>query len=250
LLSRHHQSAGYRWDRDQGQIGREGLQKLACQLDLAPPNYAKHAAFHCCVSLRLHHLAVTMPPTAKDPAKTDPPRKRVGSRHDKTGCLTCRCRCVTSPPLLSLPTPQPQDRPLVFSTSLTRDFGRNRRKKCLENTFPTCGACRRLNLKCIRAPARNVVSSSTSPESNQTSSHSRISNQTELELVASSNQRLAVPSWTPPYASGPGVRVESPHQRHAFRYYVTVLAYHLTVSERFNSFLSGKRVCHGILFGS
>jgi hypothetical protein len=44
--------------------------------------------------------------------------------------------------------------------------------------------------------------------------------------------------------------VESPHQRHAFRYYVTVLAYHLTVSERFNSFLSGKRVCHGILFGS
>jgi hypothetical protein len=134
--------------------------------------------------------------------------------------------------------------------TLTRDLDVHRRKKCLENTFPTCGACKRLNLKCIRAPARNVVSLSTSLESNQTSSHSRISNHTELESVASPNQRLAVPSWTLPCASGLGTRVESPHQRHAFRYYVTVLAYHLTVSERFNSFLSGKRVCHGILFRS
>jgi hypothetical protein len=31
----------------------------------------------------------------------------------------------------------------------------------------------------------------------------------------------------------------SSEERHAYRYYASVLVYHLTVSERFNSFLSG-----------
>ncbi|RKK28521.1 hypothetical protein BFJ66_g3435 [Fusarium oxysporum f. sp. cepae] len=53
----------------------------------------------------------------------DKPKKRKGSKHDKTGCLTCRYR----------------------------------RKKCTENTFPNCGTCIRLNLECVRDPIRRVV---------------------------------------------------------------------------------------------
>ncbi|KAE8361116.1 hypothetical protein BDV27DRAFT_148090 [Aspergillus caelatus] len=53
----------------------------------------------------------------------EPVRRRNGSKHDKTGCLTCRYR----------------------------------RKKCVHNTFPVCGDCRRLNLECIREPARRVL---------------------------------------------------------------------------------------------
>ncbi|ETN41656.1 uncharacterized protein HMPREF1541_03592 [Cyphellophora europaea CBS 101466] len=50
-------------------------------------------------------------------------RRRQGSKHDKTGCLTCRFR----------------------------------RKKCTQNTFPVCGTCARLNLECVRQPVRSIV---------------------------------------------------------------------------------------------
>ncbi|KAF5571512.1 hypothetical protein FPHYL_258 [Fusarium phyllophilum] len=53
----------------------------------------------------------------------DKSKKRKGSKHDKTGCLTCRYR----------------------------------RKKCTENTFPNCGTCIRLNLECVRDPIRRIV---------------------------------------------------------------------------------------------
>lgn len=52
-------------------------------------------------------------------------RKRRGTKHDKTGCLTCR----------------------------------HRRKKCEPNTFPTCGSCVRLNLECIREHPKRLVPS-------------------------------------------------------------------------------------------
>lgn len=50
-------------------------------------------------------------------------RRRRGTKHDRTGCLTCRAR----------------------------------RKKCVDNTLPTCGSCARLNLECVREPARRVL---------------------------------------------------------------------------------------------
>ncbi|KAH6962693.1 fungal-specific transcription factor domain-containing protein [Fusarium avenaceum] len=49
-------------------------------------------------------------------------KRRKGSKHDKTGCLTCRYR----------------------------------RKKCTQNTFPRCGACIRLNLECVRDAVRRI----------------------------------------------------------------------------------------------
>lgn len=50
-------------------------------------------------------------------------KRRRGTKHDRTGCLTCRAR----------------------------------RKKCVENTLPRCGSCVRLNLECVREPLRRVV---------------------------------------------------------------------------------------------
>lgn len=49
-------------------------------------------------------------------------KRRRGTKHDRTGCLTCRAR----------------------------------RKKCVENTLPRCGSCVRLNLECVREPVRRV----------------------------------------------------------------------------------------------
>ncbi|KAL2286162.1 hypothetical protein FJTKL_06999 [Diaporthe vaccinii] len=50
-------------------------------------------------------------------------KRRRGTKHDRTGCMTCRAR----------------------------------RKKCVENTLPRCGSCVRLNLECVREPVRRVV---------------------------------------------------------------------------------------------
>lgn len=50
-------------------------------------------------------------------------KRRRGTKHDRTGCLTCRAR----------------------------------RKKCVENTLPRCGSCVRLNLECVREPVRRLV---------------------------------------------------------------------------------------------
>lgn len=95
----------------------------------------------------------------------------------------------------------------------------------------------RLNLKCIRAPVRHVLPTGSADV--QGPGHSTSPSQPHLETATPLNQGLQPCTWTGTAASGE--RVESPHHRHVFRYYVTVLAYHLTVSERFNSFLSGKR---------
>ncbi|KAF7547209.1 hypothetical protein G7Z17_g7903 [Cylindrodendrum hubeiense] len=109
-------------------------------------------------------------------------KRRNGSSHDRTGCLTCR----------------------------------RRRKKCVDNIFPVCGTCLRLNLQCVREPARSVVPSSWS-------------------------RQLHPPSPTPTCLQSPmpaSVPIETPQKRHCMGYYIAVLTRHLTVSEKFNSFLS------------
>jgi hypothetical protein len=76
----------------------------------------------------------------------------------------------------------------------------------------------RLNLVCKRDPVRDVA-------------------------IRGGQSRVA-PEWSPnaPVQGLPAANsttVLSSEERHAYRYYASVLVYHLTVSERFNSFLSG-----------
>jgi hypothetical protein len=76
----------------------------------------------------------------------------------------------------------------------------------------------RLNLVCKRDPVRDVT-------------------------IRGGQSRVA-PEWSPNTSvQGPpavdSTPVLSSEERHAYRYYASVLVYHLTVSERFNSFLSG-----------
>ncbi|KAK2050040.1 hypothetical protein LZ31DRAFT_487715 [Colletotrichum somersetense] len=123
-------------------------------------------------------------------------RRRKGSKHDKTGCLTCRYR----------------------------------RKKCVENTFPTCGSCARLNLKCVRSSTRDVVPTTWVGQKQpfkQTEPTSTASNVPE----SSSSFPLCSPTPT-------GDHAEPPQKRQVMRYYITVLCHYLTASEQFNSFLS------------
>ncbi|KAK1569629.1 fungal-specific transcription factor domain-containing protein [Colletotrichum navitas] len=123
-------------------------------------------------------------------------RRRKGSKHDKTGCLTCRYR----------------------------------RKKCVENTFPTCGSCARLNLKCVRSSARDVV-----PPSwvDQKQSFKQIEPTPRTSNVPESSSSFPLCSTMPT-----GDHLEPHQKRQVMRYYITVLCHYLTASEQFNSFLS------------
>ncbi|KAL4794345.1 hypothetical protein BDV19DRAFT_399492 [Aspergillus venezuelensis] len=111
------------------------------------------------------------------PSQTAKPvRRRNGSKHDKTGCLTCRYR----------------------------------RKKCIHNTFPICGDCRRLNLQCIREP-------------------------TQVLPVPAYTRADGLPRWPEPRG------IETPEynqRRYAMNFYITTLSHLLTVTETKNCFLS------------
>ncbi|KAH8178642.1 fungal specific transcription factor domain-containing protein [Sarocladium implicatum] len=133
-----------------------------------------------------------MPPTSDQPAT----RKRKGSRHDKTGCLTCRYR----------------------------------RKKCVDNTFPICGSCARLNLECVREPARSVVPA-TANVGQVDASGENAEPIAQTAAVMASSPIVASPAFA-------GLGTDTPLKRHAMRYYISVLTTHLTVSQEFNSFLT------------
>ncbi|KAI9148467.1 hypothetical protein HJFPF1_12299 [Paramyrothecium foliicola] len=124
-------------------------------------------------------------------------KRRNGSKHDKTGCLTCR----------------------------------QRRKKCVTNTFPVCGECIRLNLRCVREPIRDVLPPRKAGGT-----------ATSLTLQEWSQQPPSL-FWLP--YSPPSLQQDSQYdgidtigRRHALSYYITVLAQMLTVCERHNSFIS------------
>ncbi|THC88501.1 hypothetical protein EYZ11_012050 [Aspergillus tanneri] len=130
-----------------------------------------------------------MPPTSQNV------KKRKSSKHDRTGCLTCRYR----------------------------------RKKCTENTFPACGACIRLNLECVRETRRQVVPS-TNTFVDRTGS--------ELDVTSISHAHMLDTfhyDWLP----GTQNIETSSRRRYAMKYYIKVLAELLTVSRKYNSFLSG-----------
>jgi transcriptional activator protein UGA3 len=126
-------------------------------------------------------------------------RRRQGSKHDKTGCLTCRFR----------------------------------RKKCVDNSWPICGTCARLNLECVRQPARSVV-----PEHRITSLQKTQPHEQQLQHHAAlPSPSIAMPALNVAWQESLG---NSPQRRHAMRYYITTLTQHATVSEQFNSFVSGR----------
>ncbi|KAL4888361.1 fungal-specific transcription factor domain-containing protein [Aspergillus ambiguus] len=109
-------------------------------------------------------------------------KRRKGSKHDKTGCLTCRYR----------------------------------RKKCTPNTFPVCGACKRLNLECVREPTRQVLA-------------------TPRESSVQSQPHGIWRDWLP---SIPGSHDQVSRRRQAINFYITVLSRLLSVSDQHNSFVS------------
>ncbi|RAK74290.1 Zn(II)2Cys6 transcription factor [Aspergillus fijiensis CBS 313.89] len=115
-------------------------------------------------------------------------RRRNGSKHDRTGCLTCRYR----------------------------------HKKCTENTFPECGACIRLNLKCVREPKRQVA-----PDPRA---------QTGESSTAPSVRTVDFFHNHHPFAIQESNR--SSMRQYAMKYYIDVIAQVLAVTQQYNSFLS------------
>ncbi|PWY95727.1 hypothetical protein BO94DRAFT_541832 [Aspergillus sclerotioniger CBS 115572] len=101
------------------------------------------------------------------PETTKDVRRRNGSKHDKTGCLTCRYR----------------------------------HKKCTLNTFPVCGACKRLNLECVRESTRQVFSAASNPT---------------MDMLS---------QWKTSHAHG---NVEHSKRRSAMNFYITILSQLLT----------------------
>lgn len=182
--------------------------------------------------------SVTPQTNCNDSSKPKMPEKTVqrrkGSKHDKTGCLTCRYRSVYSPklPFFFRPPSTGQSFGNIFSRYWTHANLANRRKKCVENTFPVCGACLRLNLECIRDPIRRIVPPSRSSA-------------TEASGTAEETPRQSAPestALTRPLACLP-LQTESLRRRHAMNHYIKVLSELLTVSKHNNSFLSGKILC-------
>ena len=90
---------------------------------------------------------------------------------------------------------------------------RHRRKKCLVNTLPVCGDCKRLNLECVREATRHLLPTTSSPIANTTSpwDYSRYYDHIELSK-----------------------------RRSAMSFYVTTLSQLWSVSDQNNCFLSGK----------
>lgn len=99
----------------------------------------------------------------------------------------------------------------------------------MDNSFPVCGTCTRLNLKCIRQGAKDVVPDAWATDKGAS---------TLTTSSAASTQSTTPTSLCLPGA-GNGC-VDSPQKRQAMRYYISVLATYLTVSQEFNSFLTGE----------
>lgn len=137
-------------------------------------------------------------------------RRRNGSKHDRTGCLTCRYRYArrTPPPLI---------------LTHHRYSSSHRHKKCTENTFPECGACIRLNLKCVREPKRQVA-----PDPRA---------QTGESSTAPSVRTVDFFHNRHPFAIQETNR--SSMRQYAMKYYIDVIAQVLAVTQQYNSFLSG-----------
>ncbi|KAF2971903.1 hypothetical protein GQX73_g1741 [Xylaria multiplex] len=108
-------------------------------------------------------------------------------------------------------------------------IGVDRRKKCTDNSIPVCGACKRLNLECIRESVRNVVPGAWADD--QVVRQRRHNEGPKEENGGAHPTRI-----TPAVAMSDDDN--APQRRHAMGYYITVLALHLTVSKEFNSFLS------------
>ncbi|KZL78429.1 C6 transcription factor, partial [Colletotrichum tofieldiae] len=107
---------------------------------------------------------------------------------------------------------------------------RPRRKKCIENTFPVCGTCARLNLKCVRPSTRDVVPLSWVDQKQPAN---------QIQQTPTTGNRHELSSSFPLYSPTPtGDHAEPPQRRQVMRYYITVLCHYLTASEQFNSFLS------------
>ncbi|KAH6884267.1 fungal-specific transcription factor domain-containing protein [Thelonectria olida] len=149
-------------------------------------------------------------------------QRRKSSKHDRTGCLTCRYRSVQ-------PTAQPRCEGVPASEE-NRQYKRQadsatRRKKCVENTFPVCGACTRLNIECIREPVRRIVPPSTR------------SVRVPDERTQALDQPTKEPSLSRQLSFLP-LQSDSLRRRHAMNHYIKVLSELLTVSKHHNSFLS------------
>ncbi|TDZ53983.1 hypothetical protein CTRI78_v006670 [Colletotrichum trifolii] len=103
---------------------------------------------------------------------------------------------------------------------------------CVENTFPICGACARLNLKCIRDSTRDVVPPSWVDRKQQSSQKAK-----GVIIVDGSSQHVT--HYFPLCPPAPSAeRGEPPQKRQVMRYYIEILSQFLTVNEQFNSFLS------------
>ncbi|RMJ14436.1 hypothetical protein CDV36_005871 [Fusarium kuroshium] len=101
------------------------------------------------------------------------------------------------------------------------------RKKCVENTFPVCGTCIRLNLECVRDTIRRIVPPSRSSAKEATGTGEESLRQPVFESTALTRPLACLPLQT-----------ESLRRRHAMNHYIKVLSELLTVSRHNNSFLS------------
>lgn len=133
------------------------------------------------------------------PSKKDV-RRRKGSKHDRTGCLTCRQRLTSR------------------WVNLVAALSSHRHKKCTENMLSDCSACLRLNLECVRAPRRQLVKSSLAT----------------VPRVTKPPFADIYPGWQVSEQH----RNETTLRRHAMRYYINILSQLLTVSTTHNSFVS------------
>lgn len=106
--------------------------------------------------------------------------------------------------------------------TLIRGSFHDRHKKCVENTFPECGACIRLNLECLRESKRQVVPT--------------IQADVTVEPVPTTRILDFFHDYRP--RNTPGSDRLSKRQ-FAMKYYVNVMTQLLTVSHQYNSFLSG-----------
>ncbi|KAL4744821.1 hypothetical protein BDW72DRAFT_212166 [Aspergillus terricola var. indicus] len=121
-------------------------------------------------------------------------KRRKGTKHDRTGCLTCRYR----------------------------------HKKCVENTFPECGACMRLNLECIREPKRQVA-----PAAQARAAKTRT--EPAVSPVPTAQTLAFFHDYHHRTTLGSG---RCSMRQYAMKYYVNVMTQLLTVSHQHNSFLS------------
>lgn len=159
------------------------------------------------------------------PGQDPPIRRRKGTRHDRTGCLTCRLR----------------------------------RKKCVQNILPKCGSCTRLNLECVRRPPTRLPALQDIGDGPQ-NVHEIITTVPVIPVfetsrwLESTHQDIAVyPPTIPPPAAGLSNTpdgCQTPSRRIFMRYYVEVLAWKLTACGYHNSFLWGKSYYAEYRFGN